>query len=503
MKPSSGVRILLSAVTDAIVLVDSKRKVSFMNPEAENLTGFSDEDAKGKDLWDICVFIDQNTRKSLIDDLSEVLSRDGYCTFPVATVIIHREGDETLVRGGVFLSDDSRKGSDIIEGLVFRNVSSRWLIDTTLKRNQKAETIRILAGGIAGRLDDLLTVLLARLSGISRNHKDRASVFRSIRDSKKIIGRISSMVSSLSSGEIAVNADADICLVRNIIRSSLDIFTSAFPELDVKLAYPDRTGYAGVPQGLVEQIVLNLLMNAGEATCGSGTIRVTACRVDLSEDMKPINAGSYVMISINDDGCGISDENLTRIFDPFYSTGRQKGGLGLSAVYSIVNSYHGYIIVRSELEEGSTFSVYLPAAEKIVTETAQDILPRVSIAGFTDHESQFLEIILKAIGCTVFQLTAESIKNDSIAVDTEGSEYNLLLTDYDFYMSEIDKLEGSVISEKGVIAIIDESFHIPEKPDSNIVYIRRPYRNNNIAVAVAENVWSRPTGFMKDGSSED
>ncbi|MCD4701948.1 MAG: PAS domain-containing protein [Candidatus Aegiribacteria sp.] len=503
MKPSGGTRTLLSAVTDAVVLVDSRRRVSFMNPEAENLTGFSAADAEGKDLWDVCVFIDQNTRKPLIDDLSEVLSRDGYFNFPVAAVIVHREGDERLVRGGVFLSDDSRSGSDVIEGVVFRNVSARWLIDTALQRNQKAETIRILAGGITGRLNDLLTVLLARLSGISRNHKDRAAVFRSIRDSKKIIGRISSIVSSLSPGEDTVDIGADICLVRNTIRSSLSIFIAAFPGMEVKLAYPDRTGYAGVPPGLVEQIVVNLLMNAGEATRASGTIRVTACRVDLSEDMKPVNAGSYVMISVSDDGCGISDENLTRIFDPFYSTRREKGGLGLSAVYSIVNSYHGYITVKSELEEGSTFSIYLPAADKIVTETAEDVFPRVSIAGFTDHESKNLEKILEAIGCTVFQITSESMKNDSVMVDTEVSEYNLLLTDYEFYMSEIDRLQGSVISEQGVIAVINESYRMPDNPDSNIVYIRRPFRNDIIAVAVAENVWSRPVNTRKDSENED
>ena len=499
MKPSGGIRNLLSAVTDAVVLVDPQRKVSFMNPEAESLTGFSAAHAEGKDLWEVCVFVDQYTRESIIDDLSEVLSRDGYYNFPIAAVIIHRDGDETLIRGGVFLSDDTRKGSDIIEGLVFRNVSSRWLIDTALQRNQKAEIVRTLAGGIAVRLNDLLTVLLARLSGIGRNHKDRASVFRSIRDSKKIIGRISSMVSSLSSKEVAVEPAADTCLVGNIIRSSLSIFTAAFPKVEVKLAYPDRTGYAGVPPGLVEQIVLNLLMNAGEATSGSGTIRVTACRIDLSEDMKPIIAGSYVMISISDDGCGISEKNLTRIFDPFYSTKHQKGGLGLSAVYSIVNSWHGYIVVGSELDSGSKFSVYLPSAAKIVIETAGDVFPCVSIAGFSEDETSNLEFILEAIGCTVFHLTTENIKDDAITVDTEVSEYNLLLTDYDLYMSEIDRLEGSNVSEKGVIAVINESYHVPDNPDSNVVFVRRPFRSDIIVAAVAENAWSR----SKDSGSED
>ena len=128
-----------------------------------------------------------------------------------------------------------------------------------------------------------------------------------------------------------------------------------------------------------------------------------------------------------------------------------------------------------------------------------NIFPTVSIAGFTEHESQFLTGILEAIGCTVMHLSSESIQNDSIKLDNEVSEYNLLLTDYDLYMSEIDRLQGSHISEQGVIAVINESFHVPDNPDPNIVFVRRPFRNDIIAVAVAENAWSR----SKDSASED
>ena len=504
MKSLGGIINILSAVTDAVVLVDSQRKITFMNPEAENLTGYSAEDAEGKELWDICVFIEQNTRKSVTDGINEILLRDGYFNFPVATVIIPRVEAEILIRGSVFLSDDTRMGSDVIEGVVFKNVSSRWLLDSTMQRNQKAEAIRILAGGIANNLNDLLTVLLARLSGISRNHNDRTAVFRSIRDSKKIIGKISTMISSLSPRDDTENINIkNICSVEKIIRSSLDILTAAFPELDIELAYPDRTGYAGITGGLVEQIVVNLLMNAAEAVGDNGTISITACRIDLLQEIKPVNAGSYVMICISDNGCGISDENLTRVIDPFYTTKRQKGGLGLSAVYSIVNSYKGYITVKSELGEGSSFSVYLPAAPGIVTETASDVIPRVSVAGFEQVEEEYLGRILEAVGCTVFPLTAESPEENLIPMNTEIQKYNLLLTDYDFYMSEIDRFTDSNILEGSIIAVTNESYHIPDNADSNIVFISRPIRIDNIAEAVTKCAWARPAEMLKAGGSED
>jgi len=505
MKQLGGIRNILAAVTDAVVLVDSQRRITFMNPEAENLTGFSAEDATGMDLWKICVFLDQSSRKPVTDDIEKILARDGYFNFPVATVIIpgNRE-TEMLIRGSVFQSDDTRMGSDVIEGVVFRNVSARWMIDTAMQRNQKAESIRILAGGITDNLNDLLTVLLARLSGISRNHADRASVFRSVRDSKKIITRISSMVSSLSPLENTVNfTGKNICFVENALRSSLDIFHSAYPELEIRLFYPDRTGYTAIPAGSVEQTIVNLLMNAGDAVSDNGSIDVTACRVDLSGDMNPVKSGSYVLLSITDDGCGISEDNFTRIFDPFFTTDYQKGGLGLSAVYSIINSYHGYIVVKSELEVGSTFSVYLPSAEGISTETASDVIPTVFIAGFEQVEKQFLTRILSALGCTVVSVSDEAQIEENPPEDDDGDEFNILLIDYNLYMSEIDRFTDTEFSKKGLIAVIDESFHVPDDADPNILFMSRPTKLENVSRAVAAYAWMRPDDYTRIGDSED
>ena len=503
MKPSGGIRNLLSVTTDAVVLVDSKRKVSFMNLEAEKLTGFNASDATGKDLWKVCIFVNQNTRKPVIDDIDDVLSRDGYFDFPFDTVIIHRDGDERLIRGRVILSDDSRPGSNVIEGVVFRNVSSRWMIDTAIQKSQKAETIRILAAGITGRLNDLLTVLLARLSGISINHTDTTAVFRAIRESKQIIGKISSMVSSLSPEESTTGTGKDICLVRSIIRSSLNLFSAAFPGVDIKLAYPDRTGYAGIPHGLVEQVIVNLLMNSGEAVRGNGTVMISACRIILPSVIKPVEAGSYILITVRDDGCGISEENLTRIFDPYFSTKRQKAGLGLSAVYSIVNTYKGYIIVDSVLGSGTLFSVYLPAAEGIVTETAGDTIPGISIMGFTKDEKGFLKMILESIGCMVVSLPEDSTSDAAESAGQEDNEFNLLLTEYDYYMSEIDRLGDPGISGNGVIAVINESRHVPDNHESTIFFVQKPLKIENISEAVAFFSWMRPDDFMKVDKIED
>jgi CheY-like chemotaxis protein len=102
-----------------------------------------------------------------------------------------------------------------------------------------------------------------------------------------------------------------------------------------------------------------------------GTITVRAQNVELQKNANiPLKPGKYVCISVSDDGTGIPHENIHRIFDPYFTTRQQGNGLGLSSAYSIVLKHNGYITVQSELNKGSTFNIYLPASENILTDNS-------------------------------------------------------------------------------------------------------------------------------------
>ncbi|MBN2586981.1 MAG: PAS domain-containing protein [Candidatus Fermentibacteraceae bacterium] len=468
---------ILDAVSDAVVLADGDGMVSYMNPEAERLTGRSAGKDLGKDLWEVCTLVERNTRRPMYEGMDEVLRKDGFFHFPGATVLVPSGGDDVLVSGTVFLSRGGDRNADSIEGVVFRDVSARWLLDRSLRNSQKSDAMKVLARGIAGNVNDLLTVLLARLSGISREHGDRGAVLRHVRESRKLIGRISGMITSLTA-DPGSSGKADVCQSGKVIRSSSMMFASAYPDVELELAYPDRTGFAGIPVGLFEQVLVNLLMNAGQAAGDGGRVTLTACRVLLRNDTPQVSGGDYVMITVSDNGSGIPDDDLTRIFDPFFSTGRNRYGLGLSAVYSIVNGCGGYVTVDSELGRGSVFTVYLPAAEGIESETEGDAVPAVMIKGIEGTMREEIAGILHSIGCEV---------------DGEPGSTGCLLvvTDYDHYMFEGESWEGPGSPVNGSVVLVDESLRSPSDSGPRVVFVGLPVKLDTVASAVVRLAWKR------------
>lgn len=491
-------RTLLSEVSDAVVLADSKRRVSFMNPQAEKLTGLNAEDAFGMELWDVCVFVDGRSRKNLSESMEKALSRDGFFSFPPTTVLVTGEGDEKPVTGGVFMSDEKGTGADSIEGLVFRDIGREWIVNPYVRRQQNADTLMVMAGCIRSNLNDLLTVLLSNLSMISRNSGDSSALFRYVRDSKKIISKISSMFSTLSSGLSSNGQKEDICLVENVIKKVTSLFCSANPEMELELAYPRRTGLVSIAGELLEQVLLNLLNNALDAVGNDGSIGLVACRIDLEKAMKPLNPGAYVMISVIDDGCGIPEDDLNRIFQPFYSTRRKKKGLGLSAVYSIVDQCGGYVMVDSRVEEGSVFTLFLPSNEGFETEYADEPLPAVTVAGFEESEEKVLLRTLESIGCRVSK-TVSTLPPEDSNISREA-ECALLVADHDYVMTKLD-LAGIDAEYQGrLITVIDKSWPYPDHSDLIVRYLTRPLRLEKIAAAVAECCWSKDR--KSDGEME-
>lgn len=486
MDNAAGLRVILDSVSDAVVLADGNGMVTYMNPEARRITGYGSSESVGEDLWKICQVVDGNSRRPLRYKADEILPRDGFCDFPMGTVLVSADGHDVLVSGTVFLSDTAR---DYVEGMVFRDVSARWLLDRSLRNVQKADTVRVIARGIAGSIDDLLTVLLAKLSAAGREHGDRTAVLRNLRECRKIVGRVSGVVSSLGT-DPGSREGADLCNTGKVVLSCARLFESVHEGTELELAFPDRTGFAALPGGLMEQVLINLLMNAGQAAGHGGRVLLAACRAALSGDMAPVASGNYVMVSVSDDGPGISSDNLNRIFSPWFSTGRNRYGLGLSAVYSIVHGFDGCITVDSRPGRGSTFTVFLPAAESIETETAEDVVPVVYCAGLEQDEADRAGRMLEAIGC---------VPREGLPKNGE-EEFRLLLADHEYYAAERYVLAGEGYSLNGVIVAMDESLRSPVAHGPEVVYIGSPVSMGRLAAAVGVLAWKRVPNDPETGN---
>ncbi len=422
--------LLASAVSDAVLLADREGSIIYMNDEAGRLTDTDPAAARGLYLEELFSLVLQPDRSEL-HPLELIAGSEGLCGgIPPLAVLVRSDGTETPVAGSVL----SMPGGSL--ALVMRDLRAGWRIDRYLQRTQKSEALRVLAEGIAQSLDDLLTVLLARTGMIRSQQGDEEAVLRSLEEIERVVGRISSMTSGLLTGAGSPPGDEGVARVGRVLESVRHTISAGHPEARIEMAFPERTGYAEISGDLLEQVVLNLMQNAAEATGGEGRILATACRLDLEEEMPPIAPGRYVLLSVMDEGDGIAPDDLMKVFDPFFSTKGRGRGLGLSAVYSIVHSHGGYVVIGSERGAWTRLSVYLPMSEALEMESAGDRIPVVRLSGLSRKASERLSRILSALGCSVTGVPVEGESPDLggiapdmvIAPSEEGEDLTVVVT---------------------------------------------------------------------------
>jgi two-component system, cell cycle sensor histidine kinase and response regulator CckA len=241
-----------------------------------------------------------------------------------------------------------------------------------LMRAQKMEALGTLAGGIAHDFNNILMGIQGNtemsLRDIEPDHVNRERLEK-IGDLVESGARLSQQLLGFACGGKYEIVTIDI---NTLLEKSASMFNRAGKEIAIAMTLEDPIWAVDADQGQIEQVFLNVLINAGQAMPGGGDIFLeTRNVVHSSADVLPhgVPPGRYVMISVTDTGVGMDEKTMERIFDPFFTTKRpgRGTGLGLASAYGIVKNHGGYIAVQSSTGRGSTFTIHLPASANEIT----------------------------------------------------------------------------------------------------------------------------------------
>lgn len=256
-----------------------------------------------------------------------------------------------------------------------RDITERKMVELEQLKTQKLESLELIAGGIVHDFNNLLTSNLASIS-FAKLHIPRSSpAYEALRNAQKAVEGAKSLTQKLLTftkrGPVSPRPTA----VKELLVDNATLALSG-SNVTYHLDIPDDIWAVEVDQFQMSQVLQNLLINAQQAMPGGGSVRLNVENVILertnAKRMPSLKYGKYVKISVEDSGPGIPAQDLSRIFDPYFTTKRQGTGLGLTTVYSTVRKHGGCVKVQSRMGMGTVFFIYLPASDKQVDSSVAD-----------------------------------------------------------------------------------------------------------------------------------
>jgi len=415
--------VTLRSIGDGVITTDAERKITLVNKIAEIFTGWTEEKAIGKPLGEVFHIVNEKTRKCCENLAEKVLGIGELNSLANHSVLIARDGIERVITSsGSPIRDKDSKVIGVV--LVLRDITEKRKIEEELLKVHKLESVGTLAGGIAHDFNNLLTGIMGNVS-LARMYTDQDKVSERLIDAEKALLRARDLTQQLltfSKGGTPIKKTASIT---EILEDSAN-FALSGSNVRSELYIPDDLWSVEIDEGQISQVINNLIINADQSMPDGGLIKVRAENVPVgSMHILPLKEEEYIKISIEDQGIGIPQEHLPRIFDPYFTTKQKGSGLGLATSYSIIKNHDGYITAESQVSIGTTFQIYLPASPKqILTKKKEEekcIIGNGKILVMDDEE------LIRRVACEIlnsigYEVTTAKNGTEAIKLYKEANE---------------------------------------------------------------------------------
>ncbi len=333
---------------------------------------------------------------------------------------------------------------------IFIDITERKNLEAQLHQAQKMEAIGTLAGGIAHDFNNLLMGIQGRTSLMLMDCDQTHPHYHHLRQQEEMVKSGADLTRQLLGFARGGKYEVTPANINEVVDKSSEMFGRTKKEIIIHRKYEENIGAVEIDRGQMEQVFVNIFVNAWQAMPGGGSVYIETETMTVTDKMAAVfgvTCGRYVKISITDTGVGMNEATKERIFEPFFTT-KEMGrgtGLGLASVYGIIKNHEGFIDVQSEKGRGTTFSIYLPATDSTIaakrTEHQREILSGTETVLLVDDEHMILEVaneILKKLGYTV--LLADNGKKavDIVRKNPDGIDMIIL----DMVMPEMSGSEA-------------------------------------------------------------
>ncbi len=363
-KEKEKFRILVEESPFGVALIGKDAEYKYVNSKFTEVFGYTLDDIRtGRDWWEKA-YPDEDKRKLAISMWKEDLKRFGPGEIrPRTTTVVCKNGTRKIIN---FRSVTLSSGDQFV---IYDDVTKEKEIEKQLIQAQKMDAIGTLAGGIAHDFNNLLMGIQGRVSLILMDTPRAHPHFEELKKIEDIIKSAADLTSQLLGFARGGKYEVRVANPNDIVEKSFKMFGRTRKEIRIHEKYSENVWSIEVDAGQIEQVLLNLYINAWQAMPSGGDLYVETSNVVIGKDDSlsyRIEPGKYVKISVTDTGVGIDESIIGRIFEPFFTTKKkQRGvGLGLASAYGIVKNHGGIIEVLSQKGKGTTFDVYLPASGK-------------------------------------------------------------------------------------------------------------------------------------------
>lgn len=392
---------------ESIIVTDPAGVIEYVNPAFEKITGYSRHEVIGGNIE----LLDSGQHsKAFFSTIIDTLQRGEIWQGRM----VNKRRDHSLYETEATVSPIKNKAGSITNYVsVQRDVSHEVRLERQLRQAQKMEAIGTLAGGIAHDFNNLLMGIQGNISLSLLDIEPNSSLVKNLKKIEQYVQNGVDLTKQLLGFARGGKYEISLLYLNELIKEQNLMFSRTNKDILFKNEAKPNLWSVEADRGQIEQVLLNLYLNALQAMPGGGTLTTRTGNVTIDKDQYSpyyVKAGNYIKITIKDTGVGMDEDIQQRIFDPFFTT-KEMGrgtGLGLASVYGIVKNHEGFIKVFSKKGQGTKFEIYLPASGKAVPtpkKTSEKFVEGQETVLLVDDEDMIIDVgtrMLRKLGYQVF-----------------------------------------------------------------------------------------------------